>query len=105
MAPSYEREFRQTASWQEARHRQNVDDEFEPPQQGTAFTEKQALLAKLLSLFTRVSEDVMRGVVIGMIAATPCLRRLFWRIVLGAALTGAVLAVLIICWVASLARA
>ena len=99
MNSHYKRAAGQTGFWQENRYRPEVNDEFEPP----PATEKQALFSRLLTLLTQVSEDVMRGAVIGVIAATPCLRRLLWRIVFGAALTGAVLAAVIIRWLASLA--
>ena len=50
---------------------------------------------RLLQLCARTSAEVMTGTVIGVVAATPVLRRLFGRILLIAALAGALLALLL----------
>ena len=52
-------------------------------------------LERLLNLCARASAEVIVGTVIGVVAATPILRQLFCRILLVAALAGALLALLL----------
>lgn len=97
MISGYERVPRQGAYQRNTRQRPNERNEFNAPEPREAADGK-SFQARLFSMFAQVSEDVMRGAVIGLIVATPCLRRLFCQIVLGATVVGAVLMAIFISW-------
>ena len=100
MISDYERNVRQTEYRRDTHHRPNNNYEFNAQQPRDDSTGK-SFQERVFSMFAQVSEDVMRGAVIGLIVATPCLRRLFCYIVLGAALIGATLMVVLISWLSS----
>lgn len=94
MSTHFDPRFRQARRTTDGARRTDREVEYEvlPPHKPAG---KHPWLERLIQLFARTSEEVLTGAVVGLVAATPVLRQLFLRILLGAALAGALLALLL----------